>query len=324
LTEKLKIALYWAASCGGCEIAVLDINEKILELVNIADILFWPVAIDTKYHDLERLENESIDVCLFNGGIRNSENEHIAKLLRKKSKLLIAFGTCACSGSIPGLANLSTREEILETAYVSTISTENKPRIYPKTRTLVPEGELTLPSLNDTLKTLDQIVRVDYFLPGCPPPVSLIAGAIDALAKGNLPPRGSVLAPLTAVCHECTREKNDKSITKFLRPYEITADPTKCFLDQGIICMGIATRSGCGAQCLKANWPCTGCGGVTPDALDQGMKMVSAIASMTGLKDEETLTEEGIGDLFGQIKDLAGTFYMYSLAGSQLRRRIKK
>ena len=83
---KLKLALYWAASCGGCEIAQLEIGDKILKLAEAADIVFWPVAIDVKYKDVEAMPDQSIDVCLFNGGIRNSEQEHMANMLRKKSK----------------------------------------------------------------------------------------------------------------------------------------------------------------------------------------------------------------------------------------------
>ncbi|TRO50378.1 oxidoreductase, partial [Candidatus Bathyarchaeota archaeon] len=102
-SKKLQLAFYWAASCGGCEIAVLDIDEKILDVINIADILFWPVAIDTKYKDVENMADNHIDICFFNGSIRTEEQEHIAKLLRKKSKYLIAFGACAVNGGIPGL-----------------------------------------------------------------------------------------------------------------------------------------------------------------------------------------------------------------------------
>src|SRR4030042_1348006 len=120
--KKLQLAFYWAASCGGCEIAVLDINEKILDVIAIADILFWPVAIDIKYKDVEAMEDKSIDVCFFNGAIRNTEQEHLANLLRKKSKVLVAFGACAVNGGIPGLANLSNREEVFHVAYLDNTS----------------------------------------------------------------------------------------------------------------------------------------------------------------------------------------------------------
>ncbi|NIN66436.1 MAG: oxidoreductase, partial [Anaerolineae bacterium] len=93
MADKLKLALYWTASCGGCDVAVLDINEKILDVVEVADIVFWPVALDTKYHDVEAMPDGAIDVCLFNGAIRSSEHEKMARLLRNKSKTLIAFGS---------------------------------------------------------------------------------------------------------------------------------------------------------------------------------------------------------------------------------------
>ena len=100
--EKGKLALYWAASCGGCEIAVLAINEKILDVAALFDIVFWPVAIDAKVHDVERMADGEIDVCLFNGGIRTSEQEYMAQLLRRKSKVLVAFGSCAQRRLYPG------------------------------------------------------------------------------------------------------------------------------------------------------------------------------------------------------------------------------
>ena len=86
--DKLKFAFYWAASCGGCEIAVLDINEKILDVVAKVDIVFWPVAMDIKYKDVEAMPDKHVDVCFFNGAIRTEEQEHMAKLLRKKIESL--------------------------------------------------------------------------------------------------------------------------------------------------------------------------------------------------------------------------------------------
>jgi F420-non-reducing hydrogenase small subunit len=92
---KLKLGLYWAASCGGCEIAVVELREKILLLDEAAEILFWPVAMDFKVKNVEAMPDGHMDVCLFNGAIRTSENEDMAHLLRRKSKVLVAFGSCA-------------------------------------------------------------------------------------------------------------------------------------------------------------------------------------------------------------------------------------
>jgi len=325
--NKLKIAFYWAASCGGCEIAVLDINEKILDVVQIADIVFWPVAIDVKYKDVENMPDRHIDICFFNGSIRNSEQEHMAKFLRQKSKVLVAFGSCAHEGCIPGLANLHDRQEIFEQVYLKEKSVANPKAVIPKTTTEVKEGTLKIPEFYDTVKTLAQTVEVDYYLPGCPPPVKLIANAVDAIAKNELPPKGSVLAPLKAVCDECPRKRENKKITAIYRVHEKVPEPERCLLEQGIICMGPATRIGCGAQCLTVDMPCTGCGGPCPNVPEQGAAMISALASILGLEEEKEkgqYSEEDVEKLMGQIKDPIGTFYMYSLPASILRRKVIK
>jgi F420-non-reducing hydrogenase small subunit len=323
MSEKLKIAFYWAASCGGCEIAVLDMNEKILDVVKIANIVFWPVALDVKYKDVENMPDKNIDITFFNGSIRNSEQEHMAKLLRQKSKTLVAFGSCAHEGCIPGLANLTDKKEIFEHVYLKENSVVNPEGNIPQTKTEVKEGTLTIPEFYDTVKTLAQTVDVDYYLPGCPPPVKLITNAVDAIARNELPPKGSVLAPLKAVCEECPRKRENKKIDKIYRVYEKIPEPEKCLLEQGIICMGLATRSGCGAQCLKVDMPCTGCGGAAPNQPEVGAGMITALASIFGY-DEKTLSAEEVEKLMSQIKDPVGTFYTYSLPSSILRRKVMK
>jgi F420-non-reducing hydrogenase small subunit len=305
--NKLKIAFYWAASCGGCEIAVLDINEKILDVVALAD----------KY----------VDITFFNGSIRNSEQEHMAKLLRQKSKTLVAFGSCAHEGCVPGLANLHNREEIFDKVYRKESSVVNPEGVTPKTLTEVKEGALKIPEFYDTVKTLAQTVDVDYFLPGCPPPVKLIANAVDAIARNELPQKGSVLAPLKAVCDECPRKRENKKIGSIYRVHEKTPEPERCLMEQGIICMGMATRSGCGAQCLQVDMPCTGCGGAAPNMPEQGAAMLTALASILGYenqKGKEKYTEQEIEDIMNQIKDPVGTFYMFSLPASILKRKVMK
>jgi F420-non-reducing hydrogenase small subunit len=311
--EKLKIAFYWAASCGGCEVAVLDVNEKILDVVAAADIVFWPVAIDIKYKDVEAMPDKSIDACFFNGAIRTEENEKIAKLLRQKSKILVAFGSCANDGCVKSLANLWDRNTIFERVYFETQSTENPEKVTPKTRVKVKEGELELPEFYDTVKTLPQTVDVDYTISGCPPPIPAILSMFTAFITGNLPPKGSSFLPDKSVCDECPREKNHTQITEIKRIYEIEDDGETCFLDQGVICMGPATRAGCGSQCPNVNIPCTGCGGPGPRVEDQGAAAISAIASLTANS-----------EVVKQIVDPIGTFYKYSLANSILRRKVQK
>ncbi len=315
-STKPKLALYWAASCGGCEIAVLAINEKILDLAAAFDIVFWPCAMDGKVRDVERMADGEIDVCLFNGGIRTSEQEYMAQLLRRKSKVLVAFGSCACEGCIPGLANLSTREDILRTVYGHGESTENPQDVRPQVETRVPEGVISLPYFYDTLRTLDQTVPVDYYLPGCPPEAENIWKAVEAIVSGQLPPSGTVLGPTTTVCDECTRKRQEKKIREFKRTWQIKPDPDECLLEQGVICCGIATRAGCGALCPKVNSPCIGCHGPNADVPDFGARMMTALASVL-----DANTPEEIQRILTEgIPDPVGTFYRFSLAASLLRR----
>ncbi len=319
------MAFYWAASCGGCEIAVLDMNEKILDLVQHVDIVFWPVAMDVKYRDVEAFPDGHVDVTFFNGSVRNSEQEHMANVLRAKSKLLVAFGSCANEGSVPGLANLHDAQDILDHVYMEVSQGRGNGSAVPRPDSQVKEGTLHIPTFYDTVKTLDQTVDVDYYLPGCPPPVQLIVNALDAIVAGKLPPKGTVLAPMPAVCAECPRKRENKKITALHRVHEFVPDPERCLMEQGIICMGMATRGGCGAQCLKVDMPCTGCGGAAPNQSDIGTGMMTALASILNLEKEPgTYSEEEVEDLISQIKDPVGIFYMYSLPASILRRKVMK
>ena len=238
--------------------------------------------------------------------------------------MLVAFGSCAVTGGIPGLANMSDREGIFETVYHDNESIENPEGIVPEPSSEVPEGELTLPEFYDTVDTLDQTVDVDYYLPGCPPPTDLILTAVTAIIKGELPPKGSVIAPNKSVCDECRFEKSEKSITAVKRIYEVEKIEDKCLLEQGIICLGSATRGGCGAVCLDANMPCTGCGGPTPNSLDQGGKMISALASILGLEGEERMTDDEVDALIDQVVDPLGTLYKYGLPAALIKRRVMR
>jgi F420-non-reducing hydrogenase small subunit len=321
--SKLKFGFYWAASCGGCEVAVIDIHEAILEVMEVADIVFWPVAMDIKYKDVEAMEDGHIDVCLFNGAIRNDEQEHMAHLMRKKSKFLVAFGSCAHTGGIPGLGNLANKKEIFDRAYISSPSTSNPGKVVPVPEMEVPEGKLTIPSFYDTVETLDQVVDVDYYIPGCPPPPSLVVGAVRAIASGNLPPKGSVLAPELAVCDQCDREKTDKHVGEIKRIIYDTPDPDVCLLEQGFMCLGPATRGACEAKCIDANMPCTGCGGILPGAMEQGSAMVSALATVMGLENEKDADFDFEG-MLAKLKDPVGTFYKYSLPSRIINRWIFK
>lgn len=317
---KIKLAIYWAAACGGCCVSVLDVHEKLFDVIAAADIIFWPIAIDTKYEDVEKMPDNYIDLTLFNGAIRNSENEHMARLLRKKSRLLLAYGSCAHMGGIPGLANFSTKEDILKRVFEECESVFNPEKIRPEPEYKIKEGVLNIPEFYNDVRSLSQVVDVDYSIPGCPPQTERLVEVFMAVVTGaELPVKGSVVgANSKTQCEECTRNKTEnKKIRKFYRPWEIFDDGVSCFLEQGVICMGPATRAGCGYRCIKGNAPCRGCYGPPPGVPDPGAKMMSSIASIIDEKEPEDI-EKVIED----IADPAGYFYRFSLPVSLIRRKV--
>jgi F420-non-reducing hydrogenase small subunit len=315
-----RFAMYWAASCGGCDISVLNLHEAILDLAERFDIVFWPAVMDAKYRDVEAMPDRSIDLTLFSGGIRNSENAELARLLRRKSSILVAFGSCATEGCIPGLANLATIDELLGRVYDGP-TMDNPEHVRPDPHAVVAEGELHLPELNPLLLTLDQVADVDYRVPGCPPETERIADVLGLLGaaldgKAELPARGSVLgAGHSTVCDECRRDRGVKRIARFGRIQESPPlDPNLCLLEQGIPCNGPATRDGCAAKCPLAGAPCIGCYGPADGVVDFGARLLSAFASVVDADEADEIDR-----ILDGLPDPVGQFYRFSLAGSLLR-----
>lgn len=314
---KPKIALYWAASCGGCEITMTELGMDLVAVSEQVEIVFWPCVMDFKYNDVEAMADQEIDVCFFNGAIRTSENEHLATLLRQKSKILIAFGACSHMGGIPSLANDYSRESILDVVYNTAPSLDDSAGTVPRLSTNMPEGEITLPSFYEHVKTLAQTVDVDYFMPGCPPVVEQVAAVMNVILEGKLPELGAVVGVADKTnCDVCERKavgKNAVRIKEFKRPHEIIADPDICFLEQGIICYGPATRAGCGLPCINGNMPCRGCYGPPEGVEDQGAKLISAIGAIIEIE-----TPEDIERVLDSIVDPVGTYYRFGLSDSIL------
>jgi len=323
--DKPKLSMYWASSCGGCEIALVNLHEKILDVDGHFEFFFCPCLLDTKRADVEALPDGGLAIAFFNGAIRTAENREMARLMRAKSQLLIAFGACACMGSIPALSNLHSRQAHLRTNYLDSPSLDNPSGTLPALGSAMAEGELELPEFLETVQSLAQVVPVDYSIPGCPPEPHQIWNVVEAVIRGaTLPPRGSVLgAGVSSVCGECGREKSDKRIPGFHRTFEIRPDPRTCLLEQGLVCMGIATRDGCGALCPQVNMPCAGCYGPPEGVLDQGAKMISALGSVLDLGDYRGATAEQVAGkadaAMGGLPDPAGVLYRYSLSGAAVR-----
>lgn len=317
---KPKVGFYWCASCGGCEEAIVDLAEDILGVAEAVDIVFWPCAMDFKKSAVEALPDGELTATFLNGAIRSEEQEEMARLLRRKSRFLIAYGACAHLGGIPGLANQFSREQMLAFYFEDGPSTVNEAKVRPQREWRDNGHTVTLPDLHHLVRALDQVVDVDYYIPGCPPTPAITKAALGALLSGNLPPKGTVLAPDIALCDQCPRKASkptDLAFTEFRRPHLTRLDPRTCFLAQGIVCLGPATRAGCEAQCTCGNMPCSGCFGPTSRVRDQGAKILSSLCANL-----EARTEKEINAVLDGIPDPVGTFYRYGLARSLLRRRV--
>lgn len=328
--SKIKLAVAAGSYCGGCDMSIIALNEMLIPIEEATELVYWQFAADIKIEEIKKLKDKEIDICLYNGPIRTSEHAEIAHLFSKKSKVMIAYGSCSCFGGIPQLANTYDAKTILDSCYVNGYNMDDSGPNHMRVESeYTKDRKMTLPKLKDSCLPLSSEVDVDYYVPGCPPVPTqwemLLEILTNYIKKGELPKKGTVLAGKTALCDECGRTKPEEIvINKFLRPYEIDPDPEKCLLSQGIICMGPATRSGCGAQCtLGANMPCRGCFGPAPEVDDPGIKMLSAIASVAGAKTESELGPEGLKKLMDQVVDPFGTFYRFAVPHMLMHMKMK-
>jgi len=244
----------------------------------------------------------------------------MAELLRKKSQTVLALGACACYGGTPGLANFRGKEDIFNWVYRDAPTVVNPEGAYPQPSSKVDGKGLTLPEFYEHVYTLDQIITVDYYLPGCPPPAELVSTSINAVLTGDLPPRGSSLAPRKALCDTCPRNKKKPQrieIGEIKRIHMVEASPDLCFLAEGFICLGPATRGGCGETCIRINIPCRGCFGPVPGIIGQGPKYLSTLTSL--IKAER---DEDIKEVIDSIDDPAGYFYRFTQPASILGQKV--
>ena len=322
MAEKIKTAFLLAGGCAGCEMSVVDLSEHLVDALDSLEIVFWaPTVLDAKYSDLEAMPDKSIDLAFVDGMIRNTENLHTVKVLRDKSKVLVAFGACASMGGIAAMGDLHTKEELFQEAYKDSFSTDNPDNVYPSPEYLL-DGKynLTLPAILDHCSTLDQVVDVDYFVGGCPPNYTFVGKLVNAIIAGDLPPAGSWLTNGKAVCDVCKRNPATTNQERFLvdevkRTCDDRPDPEICLLQQGFMCFGPVTQGDCGGSCLNVNIPCRGCGGPIPGIKDFGARCASMLAS--SMADDATTQK-----FMDKFNNMAKLFYRYSHTTSKLNHAI--
>jgi len=277
----VKVAQEWLNACSGCEIAIVDMGERLLDVLGLVEFVHSPVLMDHKYFgqlgDGKHIDIPEAVVGLVSGGVRNEEHLEVLREMREKCKVLIALGTCATHGGIPALANSYTTAEITG-------------RVYSTETTDVPEAVPAdhLPALLDACYALDEQVTVDVYLPGCPPHPDQIFAALTALLTG-----APLELPAKSVCDHCPTVRQGKGqikeLRRFLQPPQYARpdeplDKMRCILEQGMLCMGPVTRAGCGGdkitpRCISARVPCRGCYGPVKHEGNQRLDMLNALAS---------------------------------------------
>lgn len=241
----VTLALESLASCSGCEISILDLHEELLQLLEKAEIVYAPILMDSK----ELPDN--IDIAIVSGSVRNKENKERLEELREKSKILIAYGTCACYGGITGMVDIYTHDEVTDSIYNKNPSTE--PSELPSE---------FVPELLPIVHPVNDFTNVDGYIPGCPPKERLVGDILVPLISNKAPE-----VPKKSVCAECERYMEKSEFNKIYRRVEGNPDREKCFLSQGYICLGSVTLGRCGALCTAAGVPCHGCGGPSLDVI---------------------------------------------------------
>jgi len=322
MADKVKTAFLLAGGCAGCEMSVVDLSEVLVDVLGSLEIVFWaPTVADVKYADLEEMPDKSIDLAFVDGMIRNTENLHTVKVLRAKSKVLVALGACATLGGIAALGDLHTKEELFRQAYKDSFSTDNPDDVYPTPEYLLDgKYDLTIPAILDHCSTIDQVVDVEYYVGGCPPHPSFVGKLVGAILAGDLPPVGSWLTSGKAVCDSCTRNpaltgQERLPVGEIKRTIDGRPDPNACLLQQGYMCFGPVTQGDCGGSCLNVNIPCRGCGGPIPGIKDFGARCVSTLASSMA-------SEEVAAQFIEKYNDMAKMFYRYSHTASKLNHRV--
>lgn len=282
----IRIAEEWLATCGGCEVTILDIGEPLLDLLPKLEFVHMPVIMDHKYYgqigEKSELEIPEADIGLISGGIRNEENKQIVLEMRKKCKIIVAVGSCANFGGIPALGNMYSNEEIFEKIYRQSKSTDSGET--PKKN---------IPPFTDRVYSISEIIKVDVSLPGCPTTPELIVETLTSLLEGK-----PFKLTERSVCDDCPLKREKKAVTKLKRPLESVEfkpgqkfEEVRCYMEQGFLCQGPATRTGCGGtekipRCIKAHMTCRGCFGPIRQGANPMIDMMGALSTI-GLDPKE-------------------------------------
>ncbi|MEI6075461.1 MAG: oxidoreductase [Verrucomicrobiota bacterium] len=171
--ERLKIATVWLGGCAGCHMSFLDLDEFLVDIADKIQVVYSPIA-DVKEYP------EGVDVCLIEGAVCNEDNLELLHQIRAQTKVLVSFGDCAVTANVPAMRNqfgLGNTESVLQRAYIE--NAQYNP--------VIPKADGIVPKLLDRVLPLHEVVTVEYFLPGCPPPADRIKAFLGQVLAGQVP-----------------------------------------------------------------------------------------------------------------------------------------
>lgn len=293
MAAKAKLSIEWLSGCSGCEVGIVDLHEKLLNVLQEVDLVRCPILMDTK-------EYVEADVGLITGSIRSEHDIHSAHKMRDACKVIIAFGTCPVYGGPQGAGYAHTTEELLDYAYTTnpTTNTTNIP--------------MEVPKLLDSNRPLDSEIKVDIYMPGCPPHASIILEGLLSLIKNTEPKIGRY-----NVCYKCNRTMVKSEVSEIRRAHQGELDPNICFLSQGCICLGSVSLDRCLAPCPQIGVPCFSCGGPSEPIILEPQKDVR-----TELAERMAhLTKIPYDDIVKEVENQAKTFYAYAMASPVFRQK---
>jgi NAD-reducing hydrogenase small subunit len=171
--DRTRLATVWLGGCSGCHMSFLDLDEFLIELAGKVELVYSPV-VDMKEYP------ENVDVCLIEGAVCNEDNLELLHKIRQRTRVLVSFGDCAVTGNVPAMRNQLGRdnaESVLQRAYIESV--RNLPHL--------PKQDGIVPPLLERVVPVHELVHVEHFLPGCPPPASRIKELVVQLLNGTEP-----------------------------------------------------------------------------------------------------------------------------------------
>ena len=283
----VKVAFMQLSDCWGCHQSLLNLHLDLLPVLPALEIVYWPAVVDFKHDSLVARADGEIVVGFIEGSIRTKQDLANVKLMRQKSAIIVAFGSCSCYGNVSGLANLWSIDECIERKFN---------QVESKSSGI--EGEPTehVPGFESKIVNIDEVISVDAYLAGCPPKPEAIFSAVGFLLGQKPFPMNDL-----AFCNECSLNQSG------------------CLLDAGKLCYGPITSVGCAMKCPNAGNPCVGCMGPSKTVASRASKLNDMTKNLGSASSGDTKNTYEFLSLFLNVPLMAG----FDLAGDILK-QVKK